>query len=183
MEKAIPKKGQEVLSLLVGGAILKFRRSPRGYFKLTVKNPIPWQRFHRKTLLYAIHSLYRQGLVAIDEGGDGTTTITLKPAGKRAGENLAAAPGPSGRPEWDRRWRLVLFDVPEEKRKSRETFRYHLQKLGFTEFQRSAFLYPYPCAREVDALAERLQIQEHIVMITAESVSNEFHFKKRFGLL
>lgn len=179
----MPKKTKEILKLLADGLILKFLRSPRGYFKLSAKNPIPWQRFNRGTLLYALESLYRQELVTIVEGLDGITTIAATDAGKRAAEipDIAAAiPQPQ---QWDKRWRLILFDVPETKKKFREAFRYHLRRLGFTEFQRSVFLFPYPCAKEVENLAARLNLQEHISMITAESISDEFKFKKHFSLL
>lgn len=183
MDKPLPKKAREVLTLLAEGIILKFHRSPRGYFKLAVRNTIPWQRFHRKTLLYAIHSLYRQGLVAIDEDARGITSITLTAAGRQASQALRAA-SRLARPEgWDRKWRLILFDIPEGKKKLREAFRYQLRRMGFAEFQRSVFIYPYPCAREIDALTAQLGLHDHIVMVTAESVSNEFQFKKLFGLL
>lgn len=183
MEKAVPKKTKEVLALLAEGIILKFRRTPQGYFKLLVKNPIPWRRFHRKTLLYAIQILHRRGFVKIDEGLDGITAIAITDAGKRAGRETGNSGNINKPPEWDKKWRLILFDVPEKKKKFREAFRYQLRRMNFVEFQRSAFLYPYPCAREIEVLAERLRLAEHVAMITAESISNEFHFKKLFGLL
>ncbi len=181
MVKLLSKKAREILDLLGEGIILKFHRSPRGYFKLLVRNPLPWQRFHRKTLLYAIHSLHRQGLVAIDEDASGTVSIGLTQTGKSTVRALAAKDAlPQG---WDRKWRLVLFDIPEQKKKLREAFRYQLRRMGFVEFQRSVFLYPYPCVNDIDALTEQTGLREHVVMVTAESVSNEFQFKKHFGLL
>lgn len=184
MPISIPRKAGQILALLADGNVLQFHSSPRGYFKILGEAPSPWARFHRKTLLYSINTLYRQGLLDIAEGLDGITTITVTSMGMESVRRIADAqiriPQPG---EWDRKWRLVLFDVPESKKKFREAFRYHLRRLGFAEFQRSAFLFPYPCSAAVDALADQFNLKEHVVMITAESVSNEFDFKKRYGLL
>lgn len=184
MEKRISKKAWEVLTLLKkgsGSGVLEFRRTPKGYFRIVSKNKNPWLRFHRKTLFYAIHTLFRKGLVGVDEAPDGTTKVAITEEGKR----LAQEEGMRlNRPqEWDKKWRLVFFDVPEEKKKLRDAFRYHLQKMGMAEFQRSAFVFPYPCFREVNKLAEKLNLQQHIVLATAETLSNEFKFKERFGLV
>lgn len=143
-----------------------------------------WTEFHRKTLLYAINLLYRKALLDINEGLDGITAIAVTEAGTRIADTAGLVPNSVIRPsEWDKKWRLVLFDVPESKKKRREAFRYHLRRMGFTEFKRSALIFPFPCAKEVDVLAERLNIRENVVMITAESISDEFRFKKHFSLL
>ncbi|MEK7162448.1 MAG: hypothetical protein AAB730_01145 [Patescibacteria group bacterium] len=181
MEIRLPKKAKEVLVLLADAGVLEFRRTPAGYFRLLSENKSAWKRFQRKTLLYAIRALYRDGLITIEETPEGITTVGVTEAGKKAAKEKTFL---SERPkEWDKKWRLIFFDIPEEKKKFRDAFRYHLQKMGATEFQRSAFIFPYPCSREVGALAEKLSLREHIVLVTAETLSNEFKFKEHFGLV
>lgn len=184
MERHIPKKAGEILTLLAGGndaGILEFRQTPKGYSRIVSKNKNLWLRFHRKTLFYAIHALVRSGFVAIEETPGGTTKVAITEEGKRlAKEERLGLNHPR---EWDKKWRLVFFDIPEEKKKLRDAFRYHLQKTGMAEFQRSAFVFPYPCFREVNVLAEKLNLKEHIVLVTAETLSNEFKFKEHFGLV
>ena len=159
MEIRLSKKGKEVLELLAEAA-LEFHRTPAGYFRIHSKNKSAWNRFQRKTLLYAIRALYRDGLITIEESPEGITTGGITEAGKKAAkEKISLGEKQKG---WDKKWRLIFFDVPEEKKKFRDTFRYHLQKMGATEFQRSAFIFPYPCSREVAALAEKLSLKEHI---------------------
>lgn len=184
MQESLPKNARQVLLNLTEGNMLQFRRSPQGYFKIAAGNTGVWQKFHRRTLLYSLNTLYKRGFADIQEGLDGITVISATEAGRAIAAELGREVIAAQRPEeWDKKWRLILFDVPETKKKFREAFRYQLRRLGFVEFQRSAFLFPFPCGREIDALAERLQLKEHVVMITAESVSNEFHYKKVFGLL
>lgn len=183
MERKIPSKARKVLSFLANGEILKFRRSSRGYFKIATGSSNLWSSFHRKTLLYAMNRLYQRHLINIDEGLDGFTTIAVTEAGEKFADQRGDWSSLVFQPEaWDKKWRLVLFDVPEERKKSREAFRYHLRRIGFTEFRRSAFLFPYPCAAEIDALAKELDLDENIAFVTAESISDELKFKKHFGL-
>lgn len=38
--------------------------------------------------------------------------------------------------DWDKRWRIVVFDVPEELRKGRDVLHSKLRALGFYELQK-----------------------------------------------
>lgn len=181
MKKRISKKAKEVLLLLIKSGELWFRKTPAGYFRVVAEDKTPWLSFHRKTLLYAIHSLYRAGLANIEEVQDGFTRVTVTDEGRVVSKEKEL--GGLQPKEWDKKWRLVFFDIPEEKKKQRDAFRYQLQKAGFMEFQRSAFIYPHSCFREIERIAGELNLDEHIVMVTAETLSNEFKFKKHFGLV
>lgn len=184
VEKGLPRKAEQSLRTLANSSVLAFRRSPLGYFKIVSRDPEQWSSFHRKTLFTSLHTLYQRGLVDIQEGLDGITTVTITDDGRRIAERLTRIEIPRlAASEWDRKWRIIMFDIPEAKKKSREMLRYHLRRLGFAEFQRSAFIYPFHCSDTITALAEQLALEGHIVTITAESLSNEFQYKKIFGLL
>lgn len=45
--------------------------------------------------------------------------------------------------QWDGFWRLVLFDVPESKRRQRDMLRRYLVSLGFGRLQHSTYISPY----------------------------------------
>lgn len=184
MKRLVSKKGLEVLAALAGGANLEFQPSPKGYFRAIGKDRGRWVKFERKTLLYAIKTLHKNKFVEIIEEKTGSTQIKLTEEGRAfARKQRSFLSGFSSPKEWDKKWRLIFFDVPEEKKKLRDAFRYQLKKAGLKEFQRSAFIFPYSCFREIEGLAEELGIKEHIVLATAETLSNEFHFKNRFGLV
>src|SRR3989338_7206770 len=50
---------------------------------------------------------------------------------------------------WDGKWRLVIYDLPIRFKKTRNAFRWKLKDLGFFQFQKSAWIYPYPCEGEM----------------------------------
>lgn len=71
---------------------------------------------------------------------------------------------------WDKRWRVVLFDIPERRRKDRDLFRKDLTSLGFYALQRSVFLHPYPCQKEVLLLCKKYRISRYICFCEIEQL-------------
>src|SRR3989344_4593151 len=51
---------------------------------------------------------------------------------------------------WDKLWRLVIFDIPEEERTGRMALAAKLKELGFYPLQKSVFIHPYECKDEID---------------------------------
>ena len=51
--------------------------------------------------------------------------------------------------EWDRKWHLVLFDIAELNRKTRDVLRRKLKELGFAMFQQSAYISPHNFTKDL----------------------------------
>ncbi|OGN07862.1 MAG: CRISPR-associated endonuclease Cas2 [Candidatus Yanofskybacteria bacterium RIFCSPHIGHO2_01_FULL_45_42] len=84
---------------------------------------------------------------------------------------------------WDKKWRIILFDVPQEFHNKRVAFQRNLKKLGFYMLQKSVFAYPYPCQDEISELINRLEIGDYVSMLIASSVGQyESKLKDTFGL-
>lgn len=69
---------------------------------------------------------------------------------------------------WDGHWRLVTFDVPEDKKYAREALRRRLKFFKFFPFQKSVFVFPYPCEKEIRALGEYFEINDRIEIIITD---------------
>lgn len=83
---------------------------------------------------------------------------------------------------WDRKWRLVMFDIPHVKKRARDALRNKLRELGFYQLQKSVFIYPYPCENEIDFIAEVFNIRRHILLITANDFEGSDKLQYYFGL-
>lgn len=66
---------------------------------------------------------------------------------------------------WDRKWRLVVFDVPELNKRYRDELREKLKKLNFYMIQKSVYITPYRCENEVDFLCAVFGINRNNVLI------------------
>lgn len=53
---------------------------------------------------------------------------------------------------WDKKWRVVVFDIPEKKRNQRNFLRGRLKWLGFKELQKSVWIFPYDIKQELEEL-------------------------------
>lgn len=71
---------------------------------------------------------------------------------------------------WDRRWRIILFDIPEKQRVGRDVLRKKLQDLGFFQLQKSAFVFPYPCFDQIDMLLRALEIFPYVTFFETDSL-------------
>lgn len=46
---------------------------------------------------------------------------------------------------WDGKWRILVFDINERRRRTRNQLRRLIQGQGFVRMQDSVWVYPYPC--------------------------------------
>jgi len=69
--------------------------------------------------------------------------------------------------KWDNKWRLVIFDIPQEFHNKRNRFRKRLKSLGFYKIQKSVFVFPYPCENELAKYCSELNISEYVNVVHA----------------
>jgi len=59
---------------------------------------------------------------------------------------------------WDGYWRMVVFDVPEERRKLRNALRGKLNQLGFGQWQRSVYITPFDLEEEINQFLKENEV-------------------------
>ncbi len=172
----------KILLLLLGGLALGLTRSPKGYFKITKEMHREWKKINHHSLSRSIRALYNSKLVKQNDNGDGTTTFILSKDGREVALRYDLEKMTILKTKWDKKWRIVMFDIPEILKKVRDTFRYQLKKLGFIELQRSVFILPFECKNEIEYIIEFYNIRKHVRFIEANQIDNELHLKHKFQL-
>lgn len=84
--------------------------------------------------------------------------------------------------EWDGKWRIVIYDVPEQKRRSRNKFRRKLQEIGFRLLQTSVWVYPYKTEGLVDLIKTDAKLSEEVVYLETNYIEGEKLLKNMFDL-
>ncbi len=94
---------------------------------------------------------------------------SLTPSGKRLLDTGAERifHNPNDMPEWDHKWRLVAYSIPELHRVKREQLRRELGYLGFGPLTSALWISPHNLVAEVEALAASLGIKEFVEVYTA----------------
>jgi DNA-binding transcriptional regulator PaaX len=184
MSRGLGENQQKVLLLLLSGLALGLSGSPRKSFQILKAIKKDWKEIETRALRQAIKTLYKSKLIDEKENEDGTTTLILTDKGKEKALTFQIDEMEIKKPKrWDNKWRIVLFDIPENRKKIREALRYHLKNLEFFEFQKSVFVHPYPCQDEIDYIIELYNIRKFVRFIIADSLDNELHLKKHFNLI
>jgi DNA-binding transcriptional regulator PaaX len=84
---------------------------------------------------------------------------------------------------WDGKWRIILFDIPTEERVKRNAFRTFIKRLGATMVQKSVWIYPHDCSKEVRMLADFFELTPHQMrIVTAEDIGEDAALKRRYKL-
>ncbi|MBI2052106.1 MAG: hypothetical protein HYT38_00300 [Candidatus Sungbacteria bacterium] len=174
---------QKVLLLLFAGVGLSLARTPRRYFKVITGTRQEWQNINYRVLNNTIKGLYKSKLIREHENPDGSLTMILTERGKKKAITFNIDNMEIKKPKvWDKKWRMVLFDIPEKYKPIREVLRETLKRLGFYEYQKSVLAYPYPCQDEIDYIIEYFNMRPYVRIITVSALDNELHLKKLFEL-
>lgn len=85
--------------------------------------------------------------------------------------------------KWDRRWRIVIFDIPEHKRGQRARVRLLLIAMGFHCLQGSVWIFPYDCEDIITLLKADFRLGQELLYVVAEEVEGDYVLRQRFNLL
>lgn len=81
---------------------------------------------------------------------------------------------------WDKKWRLVIFDIPNDKKAERDVIRRKLERLGFLKLQESVYVFPFECLNEINLIKGLYFLSPYIQYIVAERVETEMNLLKEF---
>lgn len=173
-------------ALLLGGAIAIAATSPyfltnilfRGFYKRNYRNGKEKKRFYN-TFYY----LKKKGLLETEEINN-QIYVRLSEEGKKyAGEyqiNEMRLRKPSS---WDKKWRVIIFDVPHRHRIKREALRGKLKELGFNQLQKSVWVHPYECEKEIKLLKDFFGLSDNdLQILLVEKIENDHKIRKKYKL-
>ena len=142
------------------------------------------KKYSKKQISSAVDSIKRQKLIEYVRDKNGQTIVKITQKGKTKLRAFSIDLMEIKKPKkWDGKWRLVMFDIPMRFTKGREALRYHLKDLDFYQFQKSAWIYPYPCEEEIIFIADFFGVGKFVEILTVESVLKDEKIKKHFNLL
>ncbi len=75
--------------------------------------------------------------------------------------------------KWDGKWRVVIFDIPEEHKKSRELLRNKLKEMGFEKLQNSVYVHPFECTKEISQISKIISEENNVLIMLADIIQGE----------
>jgi hypothetical protein len=171
-----------LISLLVGGTIFIAASSPY-FIKNLLEGNKRWQKYPKKKLGSTFYNLKKQGLIVIEKRGRQIYISLTKEGRKKAGLfqiNDLKIKKPK---RWDKKWRLVIFDIAQLKKSHREAFRGKLKELGFYLLQKSVWVHPFDCWAEIELLRDFFGLsKKEVRLILVKDIEDDEELKKFFKL-
>lgn len=84
---------------------------------------------------------------------------------------------------WDGKWRIILFDIPEEKRSHRNQVRRLIKELSCIQLQKSVWVHPFPCFEQFRNIRDTAELKGEIILIETDIVEGVFNLVKIFKKL
>ena len=130
-----------------------------------------------------ISKLSDRGLIEFKKNNNGKTYAKLTAKGQhellkyRLEELIINKPL-----RWDKKWRVVMFDIKEFKRHERDQLRVELCGLGFVRLQNSVWVYPYECDEFITLLKTYYGFGKSLLYLVAEKLEDDMWLKEVFEL-
>ena len=184
--KKIRRRGQiqkALLTTLLIGGMIAIGATPRINILKLLGNKKRNQYRLKHQVNDALIRLSRKGLVAFVIK-DGRKFARLTPAGSQRLklEQEKAALLLQRKKRWDKRWRVIIFDIPERRRGVRSRLRAIMQECGFVRLQDSVWVYPHDCEDLTVLMKAELKTGSSILYMVVEKIENDAWLKKHFSI-
>lgn len=134
---------------------------------------------HTGVINRARNKLIENGLLAKNDKG----FLRLTTKGEATLRQLELANFKLKKPKhWDKKWRVLIFDIPEKRRGLREKIRRTLTTIGFTRLQDSVWVYPYNCEDLIALLKSDFKVGKDLIYIVAEEIEYDKGLRENFEL-
>lgn len=111
--------------------------------------------------------------------------LELTDAGRRhleMEEARTSSPAAKKQKRWDGRYRLVMFDIPETRKATRDRLRQLMSEFGFMRLQNSVWVSPYDCEALVILVKAELRLGSAVLYALVDQIEGEKKIKDHFKL-
>jgi len=185
-------KTSEVLALVGKGLLLAgliFAPRYSRFLSINDENNPSSQELYKYYKYYNLPSLKRtlkrlekQKMIVVKETPE-EQIVELTEKGKTRILRYAVGEFDVRKPDrWDGRWRIIIYDVPDKKKGSRDILRNMLHRMGFLKLQKSVYLFPFPCGEEIEFLRAYYGLDQDVTMLVTSKIENDEAYKQYFGI-
>ena len=174
---------QKALLLLAGGITLGFETSSVRFYRKLRLLWEGWKEIDQRSFNRSIRRLVEQKLLQEKQLPDGSFQLILTREGIRVaraqllfGQSITF----ENSKKWDGKWRVIMFDIPEENRSFRDILREHLRNMKFYKLQHSVFISPHPYEKPLLELVNLYGAESFVRILTVTWVDNQEKLKHYF---
>lgn len=125
----------------------------------------------------AAERLVSEGLVTMRDG-----KFAISVSGNELLKRTELVKQALNKAQWDGKWRVVVFDIPQSVRGLRWELRTILKRAGFQMLQQSVWMFPHECKELTDLIKQDKRIREHVLYGVFESIEGDAEMRRAFKL-
>ncbi len=123
-------------------------------------------------LARSLKNLVDAGFAQIHSSGRESYAKLTKAGKTRVNALKLTSPDALVSANWDGLWRIILLDLPEERKAERESLRYLLKKAGFVCLKNSAWISPLPYENLFQNIKKDLDLTTELMIIVTDKVDD-----------
>lgn len=145
----------------------------RNMYRKSIRDYLSERSIDRSSFSQKVYYLKKMGLInSYLEGREKYIELTTK--GLESINQAVFSQMKIKRPDkWDGLFRVIIFDIPEDKKSLRDSLRRKIEHIGFRLIQKSVFAYPFECKREIDAICYYYGVRRYLKYMIAEIIEGE----------
>ena len=136
-------------------------------------------KYYIKTI---VGRLEKQGLIEFKNDGEPRHIILSTKGEQRLAIHQELSLDKRLDKKWDGKWRIVIFDIKESTRYSRDQLRTELTNTGFVKVQNSVWAFPHDCEEFIFLLKTDFELGKGVLYMTVEKLENDKWLRKIFSL-
>ncbi len=171
---------KEILLLLAGGLVISAALLMPGLHYAIPSSTWQGRGYKKYRLKETLKRLHKQKVVDVLETKDGYIVKITKNGLTRALRYKLDEMNVKRKKSWDKKWRIVIFDIEEKKKKFRDELRKRLKQLRFYLLQESVYVHAFPCFDEVEFLRQIYEVPINTTYILAEKIESQENLEKYF---
>jgi DNA-binding transcriptional regulator PaaX len=178
--------------LLVAGEILVTAMEPRlslgralmRYEQNRIKRESNMEKKKEmKKFKNAFYYLKRRGLIDVEYRGNQMYFSLTAEGKKKAGKYKINDLKIKAAEKWDKKWRVLIFDIEDKHRAKREALRGKIKELGLYQLQKSVWVCPYEFKKEMELLRDFFGLEpKDMKVIVAAKIEDDESICRFFNL-
>src|SRR3954468_2750939 len=124
---------------------------------------------NEQSVRVSVSRMMKNGLLQSEKKGN-KSYYSLTPRGVSRVDEAARRIYKLTSHEWDKKWRVIMYNIPEEKRQIRDELRKELMWIGFGSLSNGCWISPNNFKKEINLLISKYNIEEYVHLFLSEYV-------------
>lgn len=125
------------------------------------------------TLKRSLKGLEDTGMVETHYSGQNTYTRLTREGKRKAHSIKLEHTNALFNPNWDGKWRIIILDLPEDRKSERDGLRYLLKKAGFVLLKNSVWISHLPLEHLFMNIKTDLGLSTELIIIVTDTIDKE----------